>query len=364
MRPNEDDAGDGRRVPGDGAARRSRATSAACRSSAPGERGPLTYEVVRNLLAERLPLIATARRVVVEVPFGLGRPSWATDRRFDLEFHLRHTAVPAGGGMARARRVHRPHPRPAARPLPAAVGAVGDRRPPRRARRAVRQDPHGRARRRHRRRGDDRAARRRPERHRPRPAALDPTTTAATIRCSGSSARSPTSGARRPGSPAGWPAGPTNTVGSSLAGIGDTISRDDPPHAGHGGRSPGSCRRPSTDEVVDDRASGRAPMLSWNGPITGRRRFATTTLPLDEIIEIKRRAGTTVNDVVVAVVAGAVRDWLDRHDELPTSPTVALVPLLVGGDRRGRRPRRRARSSPCRRTWPIPPSGCGARARR
>jgi hypothetical protein len=30
------------------------------------------------------------------------------------------------------------------------------------------------------------------------------------------------------------------------------------------------------------------------------------------------------------VVAGAVRDWLDRHDELPTSPTVALVPMLVG----------------------------------
>jgi hypothetical protein len=32
------------------------------------------------------------------------------------------------------------------------------------------------------------------------------------------------------------------------------------------------------------------------------------------------------------VVAGSERDWLAQHDELPTSPTIALVPMLVGGD--------------------------------
>ena len=42
----------------------------------------------------------SARRVVAEVPFGLGRPSWAPDRAFDLEYHVRHTALPRGGGEA------------------------------------------------------------------------------------------------------------------------------------------------------------------------------------------------------------------------------------------------------------------------
>ena len=68
--------------------------------------------------------------------------------------------------------------------------------------------------------------------------------------------------------------------------------------------------------------------------MTAHRRFAMTRLPLDRVIEIKRAAGTTVNDVVVAVCAGALRHWLDAHDELPTSPLVAMVPMLVGGERR------------------------------
>ena len=46
---------------------------------------------------------------------------------------------------------------------------------------------------------------------------------------------------------------------------------------------------------------------------------------------MKHAAGTTFNDVVVAVCAGALRRWLLAHDELPTSPLVALVPILVAG---------------------------------
>ena len=36
---------------------------------------PLTYDAVTELVAERLPLVPSARRVVAEVPFGLSRPS-------------------------------------------------------------------------------------------------------------------------------------------------------------------------------------------------------------------------------------------------------------------------------------------------
>lgn len=296
---------------------------------APGADGPLTYEVVRQLLVERLALISTARRVVVEVPFGLGRPSWGTDRNFDLEFHLRHTAVPASGGMkALAEFIARTHARPLDRSRPLWELWVIDGLPDGRV--ALYAKIHM--------------------------AALDDVTGAEVMtalldadpeaivhvqphspddderddplqRFLGALPDQWRQATRFPRRLAGRA---VNAVGSSLAGAGDTITETI-----H--RTPGLegiarfLPAPSPDEVVDERSSGRAPMLSWNGPITGRRRFATTTLPLDDIIAIKHRAGTTVNDVVVAVVAGAVRDWLDRHEELPTSPTVALVPILVGG---------------------------------
>jgi WS/DGAT/MGAT family acyltransferase len=296
----------------------------------PGDRGPLTYEVVRNLLTERLPLIASARRVVVEVPLGLGRPSWATDRRFDLEFHLRHTAVPASGGMkALGDFIARTHARPLDRSRPLWELWVIEGLPDQRV--ALYAKIHM--------------------------AALDDVTGAEVMTAlldpdpdaivhvqphSGHEDDDRNDPVQRffGALPDQWRLATRfprrlvgramNTVGSSLAGMGDTITETI-----H--RTPGMeavarfLPQPSEDEVVEDRATGRAPMLSWNGPTTGRRRFAMTTLPLDTIVEIKRRTGTTVNDVVVAVVAGAVRDWLDRHDELPTSPTIALVPLLVGG---------------------------------
>ncbi|MFW6066807.1 MAG: wax ester/triacylglycerol synthase family O-acyltransferase [Myxococcota bacterium] len=45
-----------------------------------------------------------------------------------------------------------------------------------------------------------------------------------------------------------------------------------------------------------------------------RRSFHWTTLDLDRVKALKRRAGCTVNDVAMAVVAGAVREYLQRHD--------------------------------------------------
>ena len=66
----------------------------------PSKEGPLTYDAVLDTVAERLPLVPSARRIVAEVPFGLARPSWEPDRAFDLEYHVRHTALPKRGGVA------------------------------------------------------------------------------------------------------------------------------------------------------------------------------------------------------------------------------------------------------------------------
>jgi diacylglycerol O-acyltransferase len=57
-----------------------------------------SYDEMRDLLASKLPLVRRYRQVVKRVPFDLGRPVWADDPYFDLEYHLRRTALPHPGG--------------------------------------------------------------------------------------------------------------------------------------------------------------------------------------------------------------------------------------------------------------------------
>ena len=44
---------------------------------------------------------------------------------------------------------------------------------------------------------------------------------------------------------------------------------------------------------------------------------------------IKNALGATVNDVVMAVCAGGLRTWLERHDALPDTPLIAMVPVSI-----------------------------------
>jgi diacylglycerol O-acyltransferase len=77
------------------------------------------------------------------------------------------------------------------------------------------------------------------------------------------------------------------------------------------------------------RAPLAAPKTSFNGRVSPSRRFVFGRLDLDRVKEVKNAHGVTVNDVVVAICAGAVRRWLVDHDELPNSPLVAQIPVSV-----------------------------------
>jgi WS/DGAT/MGAT family acyltransferase len=69
-----------------------------------------------------------------------------------------------------------------------------------------------------------------------------------------------------------------------------------------------------------NKASAGKPDLciaSFNGDISGDRGFVFGTVPLAAIKRIKDAFGATVNDVVLALVAGTLRDYLLRRDELP-----------------------------------------------
>ena len=61
------------------------------------------YQELTATVAGRLSLVPRYRQRVVTVPLSLGRPVWADDPHFNIEYHVRHTALPAPGGEAELR---------------------------------------------------------------------------------------------------------------------------------------------------------------------------------------------------------------------------------------------------------------------
>ncbi|MDX1887100.1 wax ester/triacylglycerol synthase family O-acyltransferase [Mycolicibacterium sp. 120270] len=73
----------------------------------------------------------------------------------------------------------------------------------------------------------------------------------------------------------------------------------------------------------------RAPKTMFNVPIGGARRVAAQSWPLARIRAVKSAARVTVNDVVLAMCAGALRAYLIEQDALPDTPLVAMVPISL-----------------------------------
>lgn len=73
----------------------------------------------------------------------------------------------------------------------------------------------------------------------------------------------------------------------------------------------------------------RAPKTMFNVPIGGARRVAAQSWPLARIRGVKSATGATVNDVVLAMCAGALRAYLSEQDALPDAPLVAMVPISL-----------------------------------
>jgi diacylglycerol O-acyltransferase / wax synthase len=70
-----------------------------------------------------------------------------------------------------------------------------------------------------------------------------------------------------------------------------------------------------------------APRTILNQPITAARRFAAQDWPLERLRAISRSTGTTLNDVVLAMCSGAMRSYLLELDALPDSTLVSMVPV-------------------------------------
>jgi diacylglycerol O-acyltransferase len=72
-----------------------------------------------------------------------------------------------------------------------------------------------------------------------------------------------------------------------------------------------------------------APRTSFNHPLTPHRHVATASLSLPDVKMIKNTFGVTVNDVILTLCGGALRHYLDGVEEHPDRPLVAMVPVSV-----------------------------------
>ncbi|MFL5846194.1 MAG: WS/DGAT/MGAT family O-acyltransferase [Solirubrobacteraceae bacterium] len=290
-------------------------------STAPG--GSIGAESLAKLIGERLHLVPPFRWRLAEVPFGLDHPYWIEDPEFDLDFHIRETAVPPPGGNDQlAELVARICARPLDRAHPlwelyvihgledgrvglltkvhhAAVDGMSgaeimsilyDLDP---ARREIPEAPKG------------------PFGERP-PSQLELLGRTFV-------------GVPRPLKalsvlPAALPRLDSVPIVGALPGAA-TVARAAMRIAKLG--------RGTADGGVLERTNVRAPRTRFNARVSAHRRFAFASLPLDRIKAIKGAAGVTVNDTVVAICAGAMRSWLQERGELPDEPLVSMVPVSV-----------------------------------
>jgi diacylglycerol O-acyltransferase / wax synthase len=264
------------------------------------------YERVRELLEARIHLVPPLRRRLVEVPFGLQNPSWIEDPDFDIDYHVRRAALPAPGGP---------------RELSAFVSDVAsrplDRAHPLWESYVVEGLEHG------------YQAFITKIHH----SLIDGVAGVAIIAAlfdlePGASLE--------PLEPA--PEWLPDRVPSDLEMVGRAAAQ----FWQRPGRMvkattnlvPGLVRavRRTRDEGLDVALPLNTPRLSMNRTITPRRLVSFSSVPLADVKAVKNSLGLTVNDVVLATTAGALRTYLINRDELPDKSLVASVPTSVRGD--------------------------------
>jgi diacylglycerol O-acyltransferase / wax synthase len=274
---------------------------------------PLTLARLTEVLGDRLPLVPVLRRKLLNVPLGLDQPYWIDDADFDIEYHVRELALPGPGSDAQlSEQVARLHARPLDRSRPLweiylITGLARDRA-------AVYTKIHHSA-------IDgvsgtelltvlfdlDAGGRElpparpfRPER-RPAPAAL----------------------AALAATRLAWRPVQTARIANEIIRVLPTLA---PPLSALVGGMLGLGRG---DGAVIASMPGRAPATPFNKPITPHRRFAFRSVDLTRVKTVKNAFGVSVNDVVMAMCAGALRRWLADHDALPGAPLIAMIPVSV-----------------------------------
>jgi WS/DGAT/MGAT family acyltransferase len=269
--------------------------------------GGYSFEKVKAHLAERLPLLPEFRQRLAFVPFDLHRPVWFHDPDFDLDYHVRHIAVPEPGTIDQLMDV-----------IGGIAGRQLDRSRPLWEFWIIEGIEHG-------------------------AVALFARMHHATI--------DGVSGATLATSILDLEPEPTGPP---------PIDDWEPEHrpsdfelVRHALES--RLRRPmplamaqATPKVIrsvvnvaqlrrdPDRPTGGVPLTAprtvFNAPLTPHRRVGIASVSLDEVKAVKTALGCTVNDVVLATATGALRAYLQGIDALPDRPLLAACPVSIRED--------------------------------
>jgi diacylglycerol O-acyltransferase len=79
-------------------------------------------------------------------------------------------------------------------------------------------------------------------------------------------------------------------------------------------------------------SSFQAPSSILNQRVSASRRFAAQSFEFERLRRISKALGVTINDIVLAICSGALREYLISQDALPKKPLIAMVPASVRSD--------------------------------
>jgi diacylglycerol O-acyltransferase len=262
-----------------------------------------SFERLREITIERLPLLPQFRWKVVDVPFGLDRPGWVEDPDFDPDFHIRRVAVPAPGGPAELHEL-----------AGKLIGYKLDRRKPlwemwvieglRGGRVAVVTKMHHAV-------VDGVSGAGLAEvildlEPTPRPAPTD-------VHLSLHDTRVP------------------GELELFLRGLFNTAVRTPVRMVRYSGQllRQGAAMAPYVRGTRSVPQPFSAPRTPLNTRITPHRALGVASVDLERVKRMKHSLGVKVNDVVLGLCAGALRRWLEEHDALPDQPLVAQCPVSL-----------------------------------
>lgn len=274
-------------------------------------RAGLKYETLLAAVEQRLPQIPRYRQKVREVTMGLGRPVWIDDRDFDITYHIRRSALPSPGSDAQ---LHDLVARLGSRPL--------DKSRPLWEMYLVEGLTRGRV-------------------------AVYTRTHQALVNGLSALEIGHVIADRMQHPPAFgediWIPGREPSRAALIAGaIGDWVSR--PRQQLRVVQSAVTGALTSSEQFVDAGrriadlarilARGTAPSSPLNTTVSRNRRFTVACGSLEDYRRLRSRYDCDVNDVVLSVIAGALRNWLLSRGEplTPMTAVRAMAPMSVYGD--------------------------------